>query len=104
MTALQVSAQKELQRIVEQVERLQEEQKALGGDIRDKLQEAKSKGFDPKIIRKVLALRKLGESERAEQEALIATYVHALGMAGTPLGDFAARGESGDKSAPPLAS
>ncbi len=88
---MQTSSARELQRIVEQIERLSEEQKALGGDIKDKFAEAKSKGFDVKILRKVIALRKLDETKRAEQEALVTTYCHALGMAGTPLGDYAER-------------
>lgn len=88
MTNLQASSQKQLRQIVEVIERLVEEQKALGGDIRDKLAEAKSVGFDPKIIRKLLALRRKSETERAEEEAIIAVYCHALGMGGTPMGDF----------------
>ena len=88
-TELQVSAQKELQRIVDQIERLDEERKALGGDIREKFTEAKSKGFDGKILRKVLALRKKSQTDRQEEEAMIATYCHALGMGGTPLGSWA---------------
>lgn len=87
MDNLQASSQKELRRLIDQVETLQEEQKALGADIRDKLLEAKSKGFDVKIIRKVLALRKKTQSERDEEDALINTYMHAL--SGTPLGDYA---------------
>lgn len=91
MDNLQPSAAKDLQRIVDQVERLQSEQKGLGQDISDKLKEAKNKGFDVGIIRKILALRKKSASEREEEEALIAVYAHALGMSGTPLGDFADR-------------
>ncbi len=88
MQNLQSHAQKDLKRLVEQIERLEAEKKALAGDVSDKFNEAKSKGLDPRIIRKVLALRKLGE-KRAEEEALIATYMHAL--EGTPLGDYADR-------------
>ena len=89
MTALQSSAQKELQRLVSQIERIEEERKALAGDVRDKLVEAKNKGFDPKIIRKVLALRKKSAADREEEEAILDAYMVALGMAGTPLGDYA---------------
>lgn len=84
MTALHSTAQKELQRIVDQIERLDQERKALSADIKDKMAEAKSKGFDTAILRKVLALRKLGDAERSEQEAIIATYCHALGMPSLP--------------------
>ena len=91
MDNLQSHAQKDLKRLIDQIERLQEEMKALGGDIKDKMTEAKNKGLDTKIIRKVLALRKKSETERNEEQALIDTYCHALGMAGTPLGEFAER-------------
>lgn len=88
---LQASAQKQLKQHIEKIERLLEEQKALGADIKDELTVAKGNGFDPKIIRKVLALRKKSATERQEEEAIIATYCHALGMDGTPLGDYADR-------------
>jgi uncharacterized protein (UPF0335 family) len=58
MTALQVSAQKQLRQLVEQIERLEEEKKALAGDIRDKYLEAKAVGFDAKALRKIVSLRK----------------------------------------------
>jgi len=89
MENLQKSAQQDLKRLISQIERLAEERKALGADISDKLKEAKSRGLDPKIIRKVLALRKKTEAEREEEEAILATYLHAL--QGTPLGDYADR-------------
>lgn len=88
MNNLQSHAAKDLQRLIDQIERLQSEQKGLGEDIRDKMKEAKGKGLDPKVIRKVLAIRKKGAAEHAEEEAIIATYCHALGMADTPMGDY----------------
>jgi uncharacterized protein (UPF0335 family) len=91
MTALQSNAQKELRRLVEKIERIEEERKELASDVRDTLAEAKGKGFDPKIIRKILALRKKTADERAEEDAILDTYMHALGMAGTPLGEYADR-------------
>lgn len=91
MTALQSSAQKELQRLVDQIERLDEERKALSGDIKDKFSEAKHKGFDVKVLRKILALRKKSAADREEEQAILDVYLHALGMAGTPLGDYADR-------------
>jgi len=84
MTALQVSAQKQLRQVVEQIERLEEEKKALAGDIRDKLAEAKALGFDVKVLRKVLSLRKKSQAERQEEEAILAVYMHALGMIDEP--------------------
>jgi uncharacterized protein (UPF0335 family) len=80
MTALQVSAQKQLRQVVEQIERLEEEKKALAGDIRDKYTEAKSLGFDVKALRKIVSLRKKSQTDRQEEEAILAVYMHALGM------------------------
>ncbi len=80
MTTLQVSAQKQLRQLIEQVERLEEEKKALAGDIRDKFAEAKAMGFDIKIMRKVISLRKKSATDRQEEDAVLAVYLHALGM------------------------
>ena len=80
MTTLQVSAQKQLRQLVEQIERLEEEKKALAGDIRDKFAEAKGLGFDVKAMRKVISLRKKTHTERQEEESILAVYLHALGM------------------------
>lgn len=93
-TGLQVAAQEELRRLVEQIERLEEEKAAIAADISDKMKEAKGRGFDVKILRKVLAIRKKSQAERTEEEAVLETYLHALGMAGTPLGDWAAEREA----------
>ena len=89
MNNLQSDSQKKLRNVIERIERLQAEQKELGDDIRDIMKEAKSTGLDPKIIRKVLALRKMSKAEREELDALVGTYLHAL--EGTPLGDYAER-------------
>jgi len=80
MTTLQSSAQKQLRQLVEQVERLEEEKKALAGDIRDKYAEAKGLGFDVKAMRKIISLRKKTQADRQEEEAILAVYLHALGM------------------------
>jgi uncharacterized protein (UPF0335 family) len=80
MTALQDSAQKQLRQLVEQIERLEEEKKALAGDIRDKFTEAKGLGFDVKALRKIVSLRKKSQTDRQEEEAILAVYMHALGM------------------------
>ena len=86
MTTLQFSAQKQLRQFVEQIERLEEEKRALAGDIRDKYLEAKAVGFDIKILRKVVGLRKKSQTDRQEEEALLAVYMHALGMLDAPRG------------------
>jgi uncharacterized protein (UPF0335 family) len=80
MTTLQASAQKQLRQMVEQIERLEEEKKAIAGDIRDKYAEAKGMGFDLKALRKVVSLRKKSETDRQEEDAILAVYMHALGM------------------------
>lgn len=69
-----------LRSIIERHERLEEEIKGLRADQKDILTEAKSAGYEVKIIRKILALRKLDEQERREQEDLLTTYLHAIGM------------------------
>lgn len=68
-----------LRSIVERVERLEEERKALGADIKDIMAEAKSAGFDVKVIRLVLKLRKQDREEREEMETLRDLYMRALG-------------------------
>jgi uncharacterized protein (UPF0335 family) len=80
MTTLQASSQNQLRQFIEQIERLEEEKKALTADIRDKFLEAKAVGFDPKIMKKVISLRKRSKSERQEEDAVLETYLHALGM------------------------
>jgi uncharacterized protein (UPF0335 family) len=71
----------QLRSIVERIERLEEEKKTIAADIKEVYGEAKGNGFDTKIIRKVISLRKKDVSERAEEEALIETYLNALGVA-----------------------
>ena len=74
-------AKDQLKSLVERVERLEEEKTALSGDIREVYAEAKGHGFDTKIMRKVVALRKLDSGEREEQDSLLDLYMSALGMA-----------------------
>ena len=74
-------AKDQLRAIVERVEKLEEEKKAISDDIRDVFAEAKVNGFDIKALRQVVKLRKLDKNERAEQEAILDTYLVALGMA-----------------------
>ena len=80
MTTLQASAQKQLRQLIEQIERLEEEKKALAGDIRDKYLEAKGVGFDVKALREIVRLRKKSQTEREEEEGILEVYMHALGM------------------------
>ena len=82
-TALQRSAQETLRRLVDQIERLDEERRAIVEDIKDKMAEAKSEGFDVKVLRRVLAMRKKEPAERDEEQALIDVYCQALGMQGS---------------------
>ncbi|GAN62616.1 DUF2312 domain-containing protein [Acetobacter indonesiensis] len=69
-----------LRSIIERVERLEEERKALAGDIKDIFTEAKSAGFDIKVIKQIIRLRKQEPAEVEEQETLLDIYRRALGM------------------------
>ncbi len=69
-----------LRSIIERVERLEEERKALGSDIKDIFAEAKSAGFDVKVIRQVIRIRKQEPADVEEQETLLDIYRRALGM------------------------
>jgi uncharacterized protein (UPF0335 family) len=73
-------AKDHLKAFVERVERLEEEKKAIADDVRDVYAEAKASGYDVKALRTVVRLRKLDANERKEQEAILETYLHALGM------------------------
>ncbi|KXV22032.1 DUF2312 domain-containing protein [Gluconobacter japonicus] len=75
-----VIAADRLRSIIERVERLEEERKALSGDIRDIFAEAKSAGFDVKVIRTIIRLRKQEPAEIEAQETLLQIYRRALGM------------------------
>ena len=90
MSTLQASAQAQLRQFVEQIERLEEEKKAIAADIRDKFAEAKGVGFDVKAMRKILQLRKKTAVERQEEEGVLEVYLHALGMLGELVDDDAA--------------
>jgi uncharacterized protein (UPF0335 family) len=80
----------QLRAIVERIERLEEERKTISDDIRDVYAEAKGNGYDVKALRTIVRMRKQDANERAEQEAVLETYMAALGMlVGTPLGDAA---------------
>jgi uncharacterized protein (UPF0335 family) len=76
------AASRQLKSFVERIERLEEEKKGIADDIRDVFAEAKGQGFDTKILRQVVRLRKKDVAERQEEEALLDLYLHALGMIG----------------------
>lgn len=69
-----------LKSFIERIERLEEEKAALAEDIREVYSEAKGTGYDVKIMRQIVRLRKLDTSDRQEQEAILETYMAALGM------------------------
>jgi uncharacterized protein (UPF0335 family) len=83
-------AAERLMSIVERIEKLEDERKLLQADIKDIYTEAKSAGFDTKVLRMLIASRKKDQSEWEEQQALLETYMRALGqLADTPLGQAA---------------
>jgi uncharacterized protein (UPF0335 family) len=69
-----------LKSFIERIERLEEEKKALAEDIRDVYSEAKGSGFDVKVMRQIVKIRKMDKDDLDEQEALLETYLLALGM------------------------
>jgi uncharacterized protein (UPF0335 family) len=73
-------AKDQLHAFVERIERLEEEKKNISDDIKDVYAEAKGNGFDIKVLRKVIQLRKQDSGERQEQEAILELYLQALGM------------------------
>lgn len=70
----------QLKSFVERIEHLEEEKTGLSEDIREIFSEAKSQGYDPKIMREVLKIRKMNKEDREVQEELITVYMNALGM------------------------
>jgi uncharacterized protein (UPF0335 family) len=89
-----------LKSFIERIERLEEEKAGIAADIKEVYAEAKGTGFDTKIMRQVIRLRKMDEADRREQEELLELYKSALGMlVGTALGDYALR-----RARPPSAS
>jgi uncharacterized protein (UPF0335 family) len=79
LTAARI-AKDHLKAFVERIERLEEDKKAISDDIRDVYAEAKANGFDTKALRVVIRMRKEDADERKEHEAILETYLHALGM------------------------
>ena len=81
MTEVGGIAGDQLRAYIERIERLEEEKAALAADVREVFAEAKGNGFDVKIMRQVLRLRKMDGDDRAEEEALLDVYKRAIGMA-----------------------
>lgn len=74
-------ARDQLRAFIERIERLEEEKQTIADDIREIYAEAKGNGFDVKVLRQVVRIRKQDKNERMEQEAILDLYLHALGMA-----------------------
>ena len=70
----------QLRLFIERIERLEEEKKGIGEDITDTYNEAKSQGYDTKMMRKAIKLRKMSPHDRAEADAILAVYCNALGI------------------------
>lgn len=70
----------QLRLLIERIERLEEEKKGIGDDIRDVYLEGKATGHDTKIMRQIIQLRKMSPHDRQEMEAILQTYLAALGM------------------------
>ena len=69
-----------LRLLIERIERLEEEKKGIADDIRDVYAEAKAVGYDPKIMRQVVRLRKMKPDDRSEMETILEVYKNALGL------------------------
>jgi uncharacterized protein (UPF0335 family) len=70
----------QLKSFIERIERLEEEKAGIAGDIKEVYAEAKGNGFDTKVMRKIIAIRKRDYAERQEEEAIMELYLQALGM------------------------
>ncbi len=77
--SLTQTAQEKLRQLVARIERLEEEKKSIGDDIKESYAEAKAVGFDSKVLRQVVRIRKQDRQEREEQEQIRELYLHALG-------------------------
>ena len=80
-------AQDQIRAFIERIERMEEEKKAIADDIKEIYAEAKGNGFDTKVLRQVVRIRKQDHQERMEQEAILELYMAALGMSMAPRED-----------------
>jgi uncharacterized protein (UPF0335 family) len=76
---VQAEAQGRLKSVIERIERLEEDKAGIAGDIKEVYAEAKGEGFDIKVIRKIIRLRKQDKVKRQEEEALLDLYISAIG-------------------------
>lgn len=76
----ETAADERLRLLIERIERLEEEKKGIGDDIKDVYLEAKSAGYDPKAMRQVVRIRKMKPDDRKEMEAILDVYLTALGI------------------------
>jgi uncharacterized protein (UPF0335 family) len=74
-----VAAQGKLKSLIERIERLEEDKAGIAGDLKEVYAEAKGEGFDVKIMRKIVRLRKQDRAKRQEEEALLDLYISAIG-------------------------
>ena len=72
----------QLTALIERIERLEEDKKAIADDIKEVYGEAKANGFDVAVLRKIISIRKKPAAERAEEDAILELYLQALGMPG----------------------
>ena len=79
ISSISIAAER-LRQLIERIERLEDEKAALAADVREIYAEAKAVGFDAKVMRQIIRLRKMDTADQQEMEALIDTYKHALGM------------------------
>ncbi len=93
MSELHQGARDQLRAIIERIERLEEEKAALAADLREVYAEAKGNGFDTKALRVIVRMRKKEAHERQEEEAVLTTYLHALGMLDGDVNDWQAPAE-----------
>ena len=79
LVTINTAAQGKLKSLIERIERLEEDKAAVAADLKEVYAEAKGEGFDTKIVRKVVRLRKQDKAKRLEEEALIDLYISAIG-------------------------
>jgi uncharacterized protein (UPF0335 family) len=80
MVSPDLVAKEQLHAFIERIEQLEQEKKDIGDDLKDVYAEAKGNGFDVRVLRKVVQLRKQDSGERQEQEAILELYLQAMGM------------------------
>jgi len=74
------NSDQQLRLFIKRIERLEEEKKGIADDIRDTYSEAKANGYDPKIMRQIVRIRKMPAADRREMQAVLSTYLAALGL------------------------